>query len=248
MTDRALLTVPAIPATAIPIPREFLTERIASIDDPAELHVTLAVFRLAADSGTTPPAASEDAVLRDRVLAQTFHEDRKSSKLTQRIRRGLQYATARDSIVQIVLSSSELGDERWYVPASDENRAAIASILAEPGSWPVPGSERSIVATAPSIFSQYEKNIGMLTPLLTDQIETAMELYPLAWIEDAILEAVTYNKRNWRYVQRILENWSVNGRGDAQSKGNQHATNWGGTPEPFDPAVYKQKQRRRPSS
>lgn len=241
MTER---TVAIAPAAEIPIPREFLTERIALIDDPTELHVTLAVFRLAADSGATPPAVSEDAVLRDPVLARTFHTERKSSNLAQRIHRGLRYATARDSILQVVLSTGD-HDEHWYVPASEAYRAALTVALAEPGTWPVSGSDYVIVATAPSVFSQYEKNIGMLTPLLTDQIETAMDLYPLEWIEDAIGEAVTYNKRNWRYVQRVLENWSVNGRGDTQSRRNQHATNWGGAPEPFDPAVYQQKQRKR---
>lgn len=238
---------PATAATVrseIPIPRDFLTERIAQIDDPTEIHVTLAVFRLAADSGSTPPAISEDAVLRDSVLARTFHEDRKSSKLSQRIRRGLQYATARESIVQVVLTIDG-HDERWYVPASGEHRAQLQSVLLEPGAWPVAGADAIIVETAPSVFSLYEKNIGMLTPLLTDQIETAMELYPLDWIEDAIREAVTYNKRNWRYVQRVLENWSVNGRGETESRGRNHATNRGSTPEPFDPTIYKQKQRRR---
>ncbi|MCC6674065.1 MAG: DnaD domain protein [Thermomicrobiales bacterium] len=245
MNDRVATTAP--PSSQIPIPREFLTDRIASIDDPTELHVTLTVFRLAADSGSNPPAVSEASIMRDPVLARTFHDDRKSSKLSQRIRRGLQYATARESIVQVVLSADE-HEERWYIPASDEHRTALAAVLADPGSWQVTVPGAVIVATAPSVFSLYEKNIGMLTPLLVDQIETAMELYPLEWIEDAILEAVSYNKRNWRYVQRVLENWSVNGRGDTASRGKQHATNWGGTPEPFDPAVYKQKQRRRGAS
>ena len=224
--------------STIPIPREFLSETIARIDDPTELHVTLAVFRIAADSGSTPPAASEDTVLRDPVLGRTFHEDRKSSKLGQRIRRGLQYATARESIVQVVLTIDG-HEERWYVPASEENSAALADVLIDPGAWPVVGIDALVVTTAPSVFSLYEKNIGMLTPLLTDQIETAMELYPLDWIEDAIREAVTYNKRNWRYVQRVLENWSVNGRGE----GNRDATNRGSAPEPFDPGRYKQRRR-----
>jgi DNA replication protein len=223
----------------IPVPREFLADRIAQIDDPTELHVTLAVFRLAADSGSTPPAVSEESVLRDSVLARTFPDDRRSSKLFQRIRRGLQYATARESIVQVVLTIDGR-EERWYVPDSAGYRAALDLVLAEPGAWPVAGIDAAIVATAPSVFSLYEKNIGMLTPLLTDQIETALELYPLSWIEDAIGEAVVYNKRNWRYVQRVLENWSVNGRGE---RGNNDATNRRGAPEPFDPALYTKRRR-----
>jgi DnaD/phage-associated family protein len=226
----------------IPVPREFLTERIAQIDDATELHVTLAVFRLAADSGSMPPAVSEETVLRDSVLARTFPADRRSSKLFQRIRRGLQYATARESIVQVVLTV-DAHEQRWYVPASTPYREALDVVLTEPGAWPVAGTDATVVATAPSVFSLYEKNIGMLTPLLTDQIETAMELYPLAWIEDAIGEAVSYNKRNWRYVQRVLENWSVNGRGE---RGMNDATNWRGAPEPFDPALYKKRRRSSP--
>ncbi|MCA9858454.1 MAG: DnaD domain protein [Thermomicrobiales bacterium] len=229
---------PNAPQTNIPVPREFLTQRIAEIDDPAELHVTLAVFRLAADAGSSPPGVSEDSVVADSVLARTFHEDRKSSKLSQRIRRGLQYAVARESIIQVVLEIDG-HDERWYVPSSPDNREALERILQDPGAWPTAGTNAVLAATAPSIFSLYEKNIGILTPLLTDQIETAMELYPLGWIEDAIREAVTYNKRNWRYVQRVLENWAVNGRGE----GNHHATSRGSAPEPFDPSRYKQRRR-----
>ena len=232
------VTTSAGMSATIPVPREFLNETIAHIDDATELHVTLAVFRLASDSGTVPPAVSEDAVLRDPVLTRTFHADRRSSMLGQRIRRGLQYATARDSIVQVVLTIDG-NEERWYVPASAENRSRLADVLLEPGAWPIAGREALIATTAPSIFSLYEKNIGMLTPLLTDQIETAMELYPLEGIEDAIREAVTYNKRNWRYVQRVLENWSVNGRGE----GNRNATSRGSAPEPFDPGRYKQRRR-----
>lgn len=233
-------SVVSAPAT-IPVPREFLTETVAQIDDVTELHVTLAVFRLAADTGSHPPAVSEEAILRDSVLARTFHDERKSSKLGQRIRRGLQYATARDSIVQVVLTTAGY-EERWYVPASAENREALAEVLKEPGAWPIAGFDAAIATAAPSVFSLYEKNIGILTPLLTDQIETAMELYPLDWIEDAIREAVTYNKRNWRYVQRVLENWSVNGRGE----GNRDAANRGSAPEPFDPGRYKQRRRATP--
>ena len=159
--------------------------------------------------------------------------------MAQRIRRGLQYATARDSIIQVVLTVDG-HEERWYVPASSPKiEPRSQTCLLEPGAWPVAGDMMLVAATAPSVFSLYEKNIGMLTPLLTDQIETAMELYPLDWIEDAIREAVTYNKRNWRYVQRVLENWSVNGRGE----GNRDATSRGSAPEPFDPGRYKQRRR-----
>jgi len=63
------------------------------------------------------------------------------------------------------------------------------------------------------VYVLYEQNIGLLTPMIVDQIEQAQQIYPEAWFEDAIREAVTYNRRSWRYVQRILQNWSQSGRG-----------------------------------
>jgi DNA replication protein len=70
----------------------------------------------------------------------------------------------------------------------------------------------------PSVFKLYEDNIGMLTPLAAEELREAELTYPIDWIEDAFREAVGYNKRNWRYIRRILENWRVNGRG-AESLG-----------------------------
>ena len=59
----------------------------------------------------------------------------------------------------------------------------------------------------------YEDNIGLLTPIIAQELKDAELTYPADWIEDAFREAVSYNKRNWRYVQRILEKWAANGRG-----------------------------------
>jgi DnaD/phage-associated family protein len=66
----------------------------------------------------------------------------------------------------------------------------------------------------------YEQNIGLLSPLIADHLVKAMERYPRDWIEDAIGEAVAYNRRSWRYIQRILQNWAATGRTEARS-GNE---------------------------
>jgi DnaD/phage-associated family protein len=64
------------------------------------------------------------------------------------------------------------------------------------------------------VFKYYEENIGMLTPLISDELRLAVGEYPAEWIIDAIRRAVLNNKRNWRYVSRILENWQVEGKSD----------------------------------
>src|SRR5581483_2462354 len=64
-----------------------------------------------------------------------------------------------------------------------------------------------IVIHRPNVYALYEQHLGPLTPLLAEQLRDAERMYPRAWIEGAILQAVHYNKRNWRYVQAILADW-----------------------------------------
>ncbi|MFC2033390.1 DnaD domain-containing protein [Chloroflexota bacterium] len=66
----------------------------------------------------------------------------------------------------------------------------------------------------PDIFSLYEQNIGMLTPMIADELREAEKLYPDNWIGDAIKEAVKQNKRKWNYISAILERWTTEGKGD----------------------------------
>ena len=67
----------------------------------------------------------------------------------------------------------------------------------------------------PSLVGLYEQNIGLVTPMLVDELREAEERYPKEWIEEAMREAVRANARSWRYVSKVLERWAVNGRQDA---------------------------------
>ncbi len=64
----------------------------------------------------------------------------------------------------------------------------------------------------PNIFVLYEQNIGLLSPLIADQLRDAANLYPQEWIEAAFREAVQYNKRSWKYISAILRRWETEGR------------------------------------
>jgi DnaD/phage-associated family protein len=67
-------------------------------------------------------------------------------------------------------------------------------------------------SSRPDIYTLYEQNIGALTPILSERLREAENLYPAAWVEEAFAEAVNYNRRSWAYIIRILENWVTNGR------------------------------------
>ncbi|MBV8695216.1 MAG: DnaD domain protein [Chloroflexi bacterium] len=64
----------------------------------------------------------------------------------------------------------------------------------------------------PNIFVLYEQNIGLLSPLIADELKDAADQYPAEWIEAAFREAVQQNKRNWKYIRAILRRWETEGR------------------------------------
>jgi DNA replication protein len=64
----------------------------------------------------------------------------------------------------------------------------------------------------PNIFVLYEQNIGLLSPLIADELKDAAEQYPAEWIEAAFREAVQHNKRKWSYIRAILRRWETEGR------------------------------------
>jgi DnaD/phage-associated family protein len=66
--------------------------------------------------------------------------------------------------------------------------------------------------SAANIFALYEQNIGIITPMIAEELQEAKKLYPPRWIEEAFKEAVTLNKRSWRYIARILERWASEGK------------------------------------
>ena len=64
----------------------------------------------------------------------------------------------------------------------------------------------------PNIFILYEQNIGLLSPMIADELRDAADQYPVEWIEAAFREAVLHNKRKWSYIRAILRRWETEGR------------------------------------
>ena len=58
--------------------------------------------------------------------------------------------------------------------------------------------------------------IGMLNPMISEELWEAEQIYPHSWIEDAFREAVSRNRRSWKYIAAILERWEREGRGDGE--------------------------------
>jgi len=227
---------------AIAIPRAFFADLLPQITDISELHVSLSFFRLLDDENTVDAPISEQRILRDQLLREALKVVGSPNEPTRRIETGLDLAIGRGTICRF---AAEKGSNRqtWYYLNTPANQALIAAMsrgaIAPPlALWN--GDEPPTVSPErPNVFRLYEQNIGLLTPLIADHLVSALESYPQIWIEDAINEAVSYNRRSWRYIQRILEQWSTQGRGDSDRE-HRNETHRRSDSRNLDPDQYRQ--------
>ena len=143
-------------------------------------------------------------------------------------RAGFARAAHRGILIEIAVIVSGR-EETWYFLNSAKGRAAVERLQQGDFEGLIHDIDDVVVGLEkerPNIFSLYEQNIGMITPMLADKLRRAERDYPDSSQRDAFDIAVTNNKRNWAYIQRILENWAKHGK-DASSATRRPAT--GGT-------------------
>jgi DnaD/phage-associated family protein len=74
--------------------------------------------------------------------------------------------------------------------------------------------EEEAAAAAKNVFAFYEENIGMLTPIIGDEIKGWLEKVPESWVRQAIREAKLSNAHSWRYIEKILLRYEKQGYAD----------------------------------
>lgn len=62
-----------------------------------------------------------------------------------------------------------------------------------------------------NVFTEYQNNIGLITPVIADRLKDAERDYSGQWIKRAIEIAVERNARRWNYIDAILKRWAVDG-------------------------------------
>lgn len=84
------------------------------------------------------------------------------------------------------------------------------------------------------ISRAYESEIGVITPMIADELREASTAYPLQWTLDAIHESAVQNKRGWKYVSAILARWKAQGNQEAMKPQGAKAT-----VKPSEPAAFE---------
>ena len=197
-----------------PIPNVFFSTLLSQINDIAELKVTLHIFWAVYAKQGYPRFVTYEELLADPVLTKGLERIGSPSEM---LRRGLELAVDRGSLLYLTVEHDDKFNELYFVN-TEANQSTISRI--ESGELKLGKvalkEHTQILTEKPNVFTLYEQNIGMLSPIIVEELKEAEKVYPASWIEDAFKEAVDLNKRNWRYISRILERWAAEGKIDGK--------------------------------
>jgi DnaD/phage-associated family protein len=228
----------------IRVPEGFFEDVAPQITSMLEMKVTLHLFWCLSRNGRaggsgSPRMVSLAELEGDLGLRSALTPNRGPRPLDEALREGLELAVGRGTILQLWVREepTDVSDgraEQWFVLNTRDNRAwvealgkgevdvsqtpLITPVEEGPKSPPAYPTRIRVIAERPNIYALYEQNIGLLTPILAERLQDAEGRYPIQWIEDAFSEAVLNNKRNWRYIERILERWASEGKDSGKDR------------------------------
>ena len=197
-----------------PIPNVFFSSLLPQIDDIAELKTTLHIFQLLYHKRGYPRFTTYRELLGNVSLMSSLRGGTKPP--AEALREALEMAIKRGTVLHIVLDRDGTPEDIYFLNTESDRRAVAKIRNGELAIAGLKAGEQADVGVEEQsdVFTLYEQNIGMLTPMIAEELREAEKLYPEDWIRDAIKEAVSLNKRSWRYIAAILERWSSEGKSD----------------------------------
>lgn len=187
----------------LPLPPGFFSQWLPLIDDVDELKLTLfCLYALAQQPKHAVPYLRRRHLSHENSPMATWTEEQLEAALARCVVRGTLL------VVEVVLQEQP---ELVYFINTPRGRSAVQQVLA--GRWrPHDEGDAASAPVRPNVYALYEQHIGLLTPLIADELKDAQEEFPSQWLEDAIKIAAENNKRHWKYVRGILNRWKIEGR------------------------------------
>jgi DNA replication protein len=196
------------------IPNVFFSSLLPQITDMAELQTTLHIIAALYGKKGYPRFISFSELLGNVNLMAGLQA--LGGRPEQVLHGALKLAEERGTVISVPLVKDGKTDDIFFLNTESDRLAAEKIKSGELKLAGVKVGEAVPVQAdpLPDIYTLYEQNVGMLTPLVADELKDAEKLYSADWIRDAIKEAALHNKRSIKYITKILENWSVEGRSD----------------------------------
>jgi len=216
MQPKGFIGFPDARMKPVIVPDFFFTDLLPLIDDLAELKLTLHCFWLLNEQEGQLKYLRGADLRADEVLLRSLTLDNELRTPAQALADALERATARGTLLKLEIESGERDSsvEDWYFINTVKGRQTLA--LVRQGKLEalrnVLPEEARLKVERPNIFALYEQNIGLLTPLIADQLRDMEKSYPPEWIDEAFTIAVAGNKRALRYIQAILKRWETEGK------------------------------------
>lgn len=196
----------------ISIPDQFFLDLLPYIDDLVELKVTLFVLRHLDQQEGDTRFVTENGLRQDPLLMSSLHQD--EAQRLPCLQKALSAAVERGTL----LSAKKPDGQAVFFLNTPRGQAAVKGMAS--GKWMPDETSQSLpmLETRPNIYRLYEENIGLLTPLIAEELQEAEKEFPADWIEEAFRLAVQRNARNWRYISAILKAWKEKGRDETNRR------------------------------
>lgn len=203
-------TFPGFPAIgrATALPNLFFAAILPRLQEPGSLLAFLWTSRLLQEQRGDARFATADQVWAQDGAAASFCA---MGGGRPGLDRGLASCTDVGALIALDLVGAGGPQRAFFLNDPGSRRAAARARAGEVVLLPGTAAREVVVESRPGIFRLYEENIGTMTPLVGERLAAAADLYPWEWIVDAFREAAELNRRNWRYIERILQNREAEG-------------------------------------
>jgi DNA replication protein len=217
---------PAGKTRLTPLPDLVYTDLLVQIRDLDELKLLLyMLYYLNRQLGYPRYMTMAELEGEGLLLSALKHEDDDSAQvLVERLRSAVELCVHRGTLLRLEIVDDS-GATVYLFANTAQGRQAVDEVRAGELVLERRGAVREphIEAPRPRIFELYEQNIGLLQPLLAEQLQEAERDYPAEWIEEAFRIAAVNNARSWRYIDAILRRWATEGKGQRNTRSARQA-------------------------
>ena len=188
----------------LPVPAPMFGPLLEQIKDASGFIITLRIIWMLQQKKGRLRYVSSEEVFGDKILSNALgSKEAIQNSINMVVKGGILLQIRRENASDAFMLNSE----------SDREIASDIGSIYESNDQPADPWE--IENTPPEIYSLYEQNIGILTPIMSEKLTEAGDKYPAGWIREAVGIAVEQNRRSWAYVSRILERWDMEGRDES---------------------------------
>jgi DNA replication protein len=216
MSEAAFKGFPAR-AEVTPLPNIFFTEVLPRVDNPAEFKVVMQVFFLLSRRKGYPRFVGFNELSSDPVIVKGLSN--LVPETDDQLKRALELAVQDGILLHLPVETGGRSDDLYFInnQAEKDTLAKITQGKLKIPDVTIRSEDEPEAKLAEDIYNLYEQNIGLLTPIIAEELQEAEHRYPSDWIQDAFREALRANVRNWKYIHSILKRWEREGKKDGTS-------------------------------